>query len=177
MVSSSFWTSVSYKQFMSLVMKSRRTRASSNTAVLWEENNFYHSLLIDFSQKLIIVAFKCSSTAVIIAAIAFKTSCLKYFAILLFTLCFAIAYSKNFKSSHLQMFLNSCSKTFHKFYRKTLVMESIFNKVAGFIKKRIRHRCSPVKFTKFLRTPFFTEDLRWLLLKLLLKEVCLSSLW
>ena len=45
-----------------------------------------------------------------------------------------------------------------KFYRKTPVLESIFNKVAGlkacnFIKKRLQHRCFPVKFAKFLRTP------------------------
>ena len=35
----------------------------------------------------------------------------------------------------------------------------------GFI-KRLWHKCFPVNFAKFLRTPFFTEHLRWLLLKL-----------
>ena len=35
------------------------------------------------------------------------------------------------------------------------------------IKKRLRYRCFPVKFAKFLRTPFFTEYLRWLLLMFL----------
>ena len=30
-------------------------------------------------------------------------------------------------------------------------------------KKRLWHRCFPVNFAKFLRTPFFTEHLRWLL--------------
>ena len=43
-----------------------------------------------------------------------------------------------------------------------------FNKVAGlaynFIKKRLWRRCFPVNFAKFLRTPFLTEHLRWLLL-------------
>ena len=34
----------------------------------------------------------------------------------------------------------------------------------NFIKKRLWHRCFPVNFAKFLRTPFFTEHLRWLLL-------------
>ena len=34
----------------------------------------------------------------------------------------------------------------------------------GFIKKRLWHRCFPVNFAKFLRTPFLTEQLRWLLL-------------
>ena len=32
------------------------------------------------------------------------------------------------------------------------------------IKKRLWHRCFPVNFTKFLRTPFLTEHLWWLLL-------------
>ena len=40
------------------------------------------------------------------------------------------------------------------------MLESLFNKVAGlnscnFIKKWLQHRCFPVKFAKFLRTPFF----------------------
>ena len=39
--------------------------------------------------------------------------------------------------------------------------------VCNFIKKRFQHRCFPVKFAKFLRTPFFTEYLRWLLLMFL----------
>ena len=34
----------------------------------------------------------------------------------------------------------------------------------NFIKKRLRHRCFPVNFAQFLRTPFFTENLRWLFL-------------
>ena len=33
----------------------------------------------------------------------------------------------------------------------------------NFIKKRLQHRCFSVKCVKFLRTPFFTEHLRWLL--------------
>ena len=62
-----------------------------------------------------------------------------------------------------------CSSKFHKFHRKTPVLESHFKKVAGlkacnFIKKRLQHRCFPVRFEKFLRTPFFTENLWWLLL-------------
>ena len=40
------------------------------------------------------------------------------------------------------------------------MLESLFNKVAGlqaynFIKKILQHRCFPMNFTKFLRTPFF----------------------
>ena len=48
------------------------------------------------------------------------------------------------------------------------MLNSLFNKVAGqawsFIKQRLQYRCFPVKFAKFLRTPFSTEHIRWLLL-------------
>ena len=33
------------------------------------------------------------------------------------------------------------------------------------LNKKLWHRCFPVNFAKFLRTPFLTEHLRWLLLK------------
>ena len=36
----------------------------------------------------------------------------------------------------------------------------------NFIKKRLWHRCIPVNFAKFLRTPFLTEYLRCLLLNI-----------
>ena len=53
---------------------------------------------------------------------------------------------------------NRCSYKFPKFHRKIPVLESPFNKVArlktcSFIKKIPQHRCFPVKFAKFLRTP------------------------
>ena len=35
---------------------------------------------------------------------------------------------------------------------------------ATLLKKRLWHRCFPVNFVKFLRTPFLTEYLQWLLL-------------
>ena len=40
------------------------------------------------------------------------------------------------------------------------MLESLFNTVAGlkvcnFIIKRLEHRCFPLKFAKFLRTPFY----------------------
>ena len=51
-------------------------------------------------------------------------------------------------------------KYFAKFPRKTPVLESLFNKIAGleacnFIKKTLQRRCFPVKLAKLLRTPFF----------------------
>ena len=36
--------------------------------------------------------------------------------------------------------------------------------ITNLLKKGLWHRCFPVNFTKFLRTPFLTEHLRWLLL-------------
>ena len=43
-------------------------------------------------------------------------------------------------------------------------------KPATLLKKRHWHRCFPVNFAKFLRTPFLTEHLRWLLLKYDMKK-------
>ena len=68
-----------------------------------------------------------------------------------------------------------CKKgVFRKFRKKTPAPESPFNKVAdlrpeacNFIKMRLWHRCFPVYFAKFLKTPFLTEHFRWLLLSLL----------
>ena len=54
---------------------------------------------------------------------------------------------------------------------KLPVLEPLFNKYAGlkafnFIKKRLQHRCFPVKIAKFLEIPFFTEHIKWLLLEI-----------
>ena len=45
---------------------------------------------------------------------------------------------------------------------KNLCQSLFFNKIAGLgpatlLKKRLWHRCFPVNFAKFLRTPFFIE--------------------
>ena len=39
-------------------------------------------------------------------------------------------------------------------------------RLATLLKKRLWHRFFPVNFAKFLRTPFFSEHLQWLLLAL-----------
>ena len=51
----------------------------------------------------------------------------------------------------------------------TCARVSFFNKVADLtpatlLKKRLWHGCFPVNFVKFIRTPFYTEHLWWLLL-------------
>ena len=47
---------------------------------------------------------------------------------------------------------NRCSSKFCKIYRKTPVLESLFNKVAGL--KRLRHMYLSMIFAKLLRTSY-----------------------
>ena len=57
---------------------------------------------------------------------------------------------KPYRSSHLEVFCKKgVLRNFTKFTGKHLCQSLIFNKVAG-----LRHRCFPVNFAKFLRTPF-----------------------
>ena len=60
-------------------------------------------------------------------------------------------------------------RDFTKSTGKHLCQSLFFNKVAGLrpatlLKKRLWYRCFLVNFVKFLRTLFFSEHLRWLLL-------------
>ena len=59
------------------------------------------------------------------------------------------------------------SKNFD-YYTNIDLLEAIVHrcsqKACNFVKKRLRHRCFPLKFAKFLRALFFTEHLRWFLL-------------
>ena len=77
---------------------------------------------------------------------------------------------QNVKSSRSEVFCkNGVLKNFAKFTGKHLCQGLFFNKVAGLrtatlLKKRLWHRCFPVNFVKFLRTPFIIEHLWWLLL-------------
>ena len=60
-------------------------------------------------------------------------------------------------------------KNFAKFSGQHLSQSLLFNKVAGLryqlYLKKISHKCLPVNSAQFLRTPLYTEHLRWLLLK------------
>ena len=49
-----------------------------------------------------------------------------------------------------------CSLQFHKINRKTPMPGSLFSlpRPATLLKKRLCHRCFPMNFSKFLRTPF-----------------------
>ena len=76
------------------------------------------------------------------------------------------------RSSRLEVFCKKgVLRNFAKFTGKHLCQGLFFNIVAGLrpatlLKKRLWHRCFPVNFAKFLRTPFLTEHLRWLLLEI-----------
>ena len=78
-----------------------------------------------------------------------------------------------FRSSH-----RRCSVTkdflwnFAKFTGKHLCQGLFFNKVAGL---RL-HRCFPVNLAKFLRTPFATDHLQWLLLYVVEEKLQQSKL-
>ena len=48
---------------------------------------------------------------------------------------------------------------------------------ATLFKKRLWHRCFPVNFAKFLRTPFSIEHLQWLLLNMKYKKEILSQIF
>ena len=59
-------------------------------------------------------------------------------------------------------------RNFLKFTGKHLCQSLFFTKVAGqkpatLTKRRLCHRCFPMDFVKFLRTPFYIEHLWWLL--------------
>ena len=47
--------------------------------------------------------------------------------------------------------------------KKELHSRRFLQKQSSFLRKRLWHRCFPMNFAKFLRTPFLTEHLRWLL--------------
>ena len=54
-----------------------------------------------------------------------------------------------------------CSSKFLNIYRKTHVLESLFNKVTD-LKEKLQQRCFPLNIAKLLRAAFFIEHLWWL---------------
>ena len=64
------------------------------------------------------------------------------------------------RSSLLEVFCKKgVLRNFAKFAGKHLCHSCFFNKVF-LLKNRLWHRCFPVNFSKFIRTPFFTEHLQ-----------------
>ena len=80
-------------------------------------------------------------------------------------------HNKSARSSRQDVFCKKgVLRNFTKFTGKHLCQSLFFNKVAGLrpatlLKKKLWHRCFPVNFVKFLRTPFIIEHLWWLLLE------------
>ena len=82
-------------------------------------------------------------------------------------------YVVTYRSSHQMCSVKkSVLRNFEKFTGKHLCQSIFFNKVAGLsprlspatlLKKRLWHRCFPVNFAKFLRTPFLQNTSRRLL--------------
>ena len=72
---------------------------------------------------------------------------------------------RNYRTSRLEVFCKkSVPRNFVKFPGKHLCQNPFFNKVADLrpatlLKKKLCHRCFPVNFAKFLRKPFFKEQL------------------
>ena len=79
--------------------------------------------------------------------------------------------------SRSQMFFKiRVPKKIRNMHRKTHVLESHVFRPATLLKKRLLHRCFPVNILKFLRTPFFAENLWWLLFYYLIASRCLAYL-
>ena len=75
------------------------------------------------------------------------------------------------RSSRQEMFcIKGVLRNLTKLTGKRLCQRLVFNKVAGLrpttlLKKSLWNKCFAANFAKFLRTTFFTEHLRWLLLQ------------
>ena len=75
-------------------------------------------------------------------------------------------YSQNRSSCYQMFFKVDVLKIFGTFTRKYLCWSLFLIKLQAWrtiIKKKLQHRCFPVKFAKFIKTPFLTEHLQWLL--------------
>ena len=85
--------------------------------------------------------------------------------------CSVVAFTKRNRSSHPRCSVRKgVLRNFVKFTRKHLCHSIFFNKVPGLrpatlLKNRLWHRCFPVNFAKFLRTPFLQNTSGRLLLK------------
>ena len=88
---------------------------------------------------------------------------------------------QKYRSSRLEVFCKKgVLRNFEKLTGKHLCLSLLFNKVAGLktvtlLKKKFWYKCFPVNFSKFLKTPFITEHLRWLLLKTPVNQLILRE--
>ena len=87
-----------------------------------------------------------------------KTS--EFYQILTYSSSFLDFWKQLWKQLFEDVLQNKCSQKFGKIHEKTPGASLFFNKVAGLrpailLKRRLWHRCFPMNFAKFLRTPFF----------------------
>ena len=115
---------------------------------IWGDKSISDWFLFNFyskSQQCFDWLFQCySSVFYVLEAVARRCSVKKLF----------LEISQN---SH----ENTCARV--SFWIKLDVFD-LSLRPANFLWKRLWHRCFPVNFVKFLRTPFLTEYLRWLIL-------------
>ena len=76
---------------------------------------------------------------------------------------------------HITTFRSSRPEVFCK--KDVLGNFAKFTGKATLLKKRLWHRCFPLNFMKFLRTPFLTEHLRWLLLHIQIAALEIFMYW
>ena len=98
--------------------------------------------------------------------------------LILYTWChFSSSVNILFRKFVFKNYWSFCSA--ESFTGKHMCQSLFLNKVAGrpamLLKEKLWHRCFPVNFAKFLRTPLFTEHLRWLLLSLNFWYLCSFS--
>ena len=79
-----------------------------------------------------------------------------------------------FSTHRLELLDDICSlnRSLRNYSDKILLIKIL--KACNFIKKRLQHRCFPVQFAKFLRTPYFIEHIRLLLLLYILTKHSVS---
>ena len=91
--------------------------------------------------------------------------------------CYAVNFAKLSRTSLSDTPLNGCLRFQTSLENGTCVINRgcVFLQLylvyvlrpATLLKKRLWYRCFPVNFAKFLRTPFVTKNLRWLLLRII----------
>ena len=76
-----------------------------------------------------------------------------------------LAESVDQRCSVKQVFLEISKKITGKYMCQSLFFDKVADlRLTTLLRKSLWNRCFPVNFSKFLRTPFLTECLRWLLL-------------
>ena len=87
-----------------------------------------------------------------------------FLAAMLIWALFSPSRSSHRKCSVRKDLLRNFARLTGKHLCQSLFFTEVGLRSATLLKKRLWHKCFPVNFAKFLRTPFLTEHLRWLLL-------------